>query len=152
MPWNKGKKLSLETRVRMSLAKQGRTYSRTTRRSMSRAHLSLGHSPVSRTASHYTGFVGSQLGRFRLYLHERVEESDMIASCTPSLGLQLEVPATDWHEEQEGEVTCDNASFSALGTKEIISAQGGRSLFTFRSLGTWCDLAQLHWCRSVKAI
>ena len=50
MPWNKGKKMSLESRVRMSLAKQGTTLSRTTRRSMSRAHLSLSHSPVSHTA------------------------------------------------------------------------------------------------------
>ena len=63
VPWNKGKKLSLETRVRMSLAKQGRTYSRTTRRSMSRAHLSLSHSPVRHTAFQKMAFAGQHLHR-----------------------------------------------------------------------------------------
>ena len=106
MPWNKGKKLSLETRVRMSLAKQGRTYSRTTRGSMSRAHLSLSHSPVRHTAfSSEYGFCGAasppaialalwgcswgasdstcmngQKGR--QYLHEGAEGKDVIDSCS----------------------------------------------------------------------
>lgn len=47
MPWNKGKKLSLETRLRMSLAKKGRMHSHSARRKMSIAHTNLGHTPVS---------------------------------------------------------------------------------------------------------
>lgn len=37
MPWNKGKKLSLETRLRMSLAKKGTTHCNSAKRKMSRA-------------------------------------------------------------------------------------------------------------------
>lgn len=46
MPWNKGKKLSLETRLRMSLARKGYMQSKTTRRKISKAHTSLPITPV----------------------------------------------------------------------------------------------------------
>ena len=91
MPWNKGKKLSLETRVRMSLAKQGRTHSRATRRSMSRAHLSLSHSPVSHAAvPPATGFVSSQPGRFRLRFHKgQKQETGHILDCLHEIAAGL---------------------------------------------------------------
>lgn len=49
MPWNKGKKLSLETRLRMSLAKQGSMHAKTTKRKMSKTHSHMTHTPVSTT-------------------------------------------------------------------------------------------------------
>ena len=44
--WNKGKKMSLETREKMSLAKQGRHTPRSVRRKMSKSHQGLTHTPV----------------------------------------------------------------------------------------------------------
>lgn len=44
--WNKGKKMSLETRQKMSLAKQGRSIPRSVRRQMSKSHQGLTHTPV----------------------------------------------------------------------------------------------------------
>lgn len=44
--WNKGKKLSLETRQKMSLAKQGRHIPRSVRRQISKSHQGLTHTPV----------------------------------------------------------------------------------------------------------
>ena len=49
MPWNKGKKLSLETRLRMSLAKQGSMHAKATKRKMSKTHSHMSHTPVSIT-------------------------------------------------------------------------------------------------------
>ncbi len=46
VPWNKGKKLSLETRLRMSLARKGNLQSKTTRRKISKAHTNLPVAPV----------------------------------------------------------------------------------------------------------
>ncbi len=46
VPWNKGKKLSLETRLRMSLARKGYNQSKTTRRKISKAHTNLPVAPV----------------------------------------------------------------------------------------------------------
>ncbi|BDA41451.1 hypothetical protein COCOBI_02-2310 [Coccomyxa sp. Obi] len=43
--WNKGKKLSLETRQKMSLAKQGRHIPRSVRRQISKSHQGLAHTP-----------------------------------------------------------------------------------------------------------
>ncbi|KAK9908909.1 hypothetical protein WJX75_004531 [Coccomyxa subellipsoidea] len=43
--WNKGKKMSLETREKMSLAKQGRHTPRSVRRKMSKSHQGLTHTP-----------------------------------------------------------------------------------------------------------
>lgn len=51
VPWNKGKKLSLETRERMSLAKQGRVLPRTVRRRISKAHRGITHTAVRYTLS-----------------------------------------------------------------------------------------------------
>ncbi len=47
MPWNKGKTLSLETRLRMSLAKQRSLRPKATKRKVSLTHLRMGHTPMS---------------------------------------------------------------------------------------------------------
>ena len=47
-PWNKGRQLSEETRMKMRLAKLNRTASKTTRRRMSEAHRGKTHSQVLR--------------------------------------------------------------------------------------------------------
>jgi NUMOD3 motif len=44
-PWNKGLKLSNETRMKMSAAKLGRRQPKATRTKMSRSHVGLGHTP-----------------------------------------------------------------------------------------------------------
>ena len=45
-PWNKGRQLSEETRMKMRLAKLNRTASKSTRRRMSEAHRGKTHSQV----------------------------------------------------------------------------------------------------------
>ncbi len=45
-PWNKGRRMSEETRMKMRLAKLHRTASKATRRRMSESHRGKGHSQV----------------------------------------------------------------------------------------------------------
>ena len=104
----------------MSLAKQGRTYSRTTRRSMSRAHLSLSHSPVSHAAivpAAALALRGHSWGSSD-YASMKEGRGRHTSFLRRLYGTTAISPAAGWHEEQEGRVTCDGASFSAVGTRK----------------------------------
>ncbi len=116
--WNKGKKMSLETRQKMSLAKQGRHVPRSVRRQMSKSHQGLTHTPVSLSTTHEVFLSCTERCRsFNMHAHVHLQN----AAGAPLLRATLTL-LTVGVQHSAGD--CQAAVRAAVGRAQVRGAQG----------------------------